>query len=119
MSLRNTIKYFVQAQYPHHTWERESVITFNRHYNACFNMTLDQIEMLVLRIQYIWGDDLTNTWGVEHLLWTLTYLKSYPTFDNLQCILGRDKKTINKWVLYTVDLIAEINMVSSLHKNVY
>ena len=58
MSLRNTIKYFVQAQYPHPTWERESVITFNRHHNACFNMKLDQIEMLVLLIQYIWGEDL-------------------------------------------------------------
>ena len=63
-------------------------------------MTPDQIEMLVLRIQYIWVDDLQNTWSVEHFLWTLTYLKSYTTFDSLQCILGREEKPIKIGGIY-------------------
>ena len=116
ISLRNTIIYYVKAHYPHNTWVRGSKVSFDRHFNACFNLTLDQIEILVLWIQYIWGDYICNNCSVQHLLWTLTHLKTYPTYENVQCIIRKYKKTLKQWVLYTVDVIAEIDMVSSVHK---
>ena len=51
--------------------------------NACFNLKLDQIEMLVRCIQYIRGDFLSNDWSVQHLVWTFTYLKTYSTYENI------------------------------------
>lgn len=83
----------VKAMYPQKNWMGLPEHRIARFLNACFNMTLDQMVMLVLRIQYIWRDNgLSRGWQVKHLLWTLSYLKTYPTYDNFQCIIGRDKK---------------------------
>ena len=116
--IKRSLLYSVKAMYPLKVWEGLSEDRVNRFFNSCFNMTLDQLSMLVMRINFIWKDNgLNKGWQVKHLLWTLSYLKTYPTYDNFQCIIGHDKKTIKKWVLYTVDLLAEIDMVSHIHKD--
>ena len=54
-----------------------------------------------------------------HLLWTLLYLKTYPAYDQLECDIGHDQKTEKKWILYTVDILAEIGMVCIVHKIIH
>ena len=110
-SLRNGIMYSVQGLFPNQNWDGLTPDRLHRCFNACFNVTFDQIELLVLRIRYIWGPDIKQGWRIDHLLWTLLYLKTYPSEDYLECLIGKDKRTIKKWILYTVDLIAEIDMV--------
>jgi DDE superfamily endonuclease len=44
----------------------------------------------------------------EHLLWTLYYLKVYPTWDNFAMITGTTEKTLRKWVDIGVQYLAGI-----------
>jgi hypothetical protein len=37
----------------------------------------------------------------KHLLWTLLYLKVYPTFDVLSTLTDSDPKTLRKWIFAT------------------
>jgi hypothetical protein len=45
----------------------------------------------------------------EHLLWTLYYLKVYPTWDQMAITTGITEKTLRKWVGIVVDYLAEID----------
>ena len=113
----NNVMYHVRKIYPNKDWSDDgNVSRYNRLYNSCFNMTLNQITCLVMKIKWVWGENISRNWQVKHLLWTLVYLKRYPTFDQLQCDIGPDKKTLEKWIMYTIDLVAEIGMVSVLAK---
>ena len=117
---RTSVMYQVRILYPNKDWSYPgSHSRFDRIFNSCFNMTLDQITFLVMRIRWTWEDDVDRLWNVVHLLWTLVYLKRYPTYDQLECDMGHDKKTLKKWILYTVDVLAEIDMVCIVHKILY
>ena len=109
---RNSVMHQIRILYPNKNWAHPGNLDRdNRFYNSCFNMTLDQITALVMRIKWVWGEGIDRMWNIKHLLWTLVYLKRYPTYDQLQCDIGPDKKTLKKWILYTIDLISEIGMV--------
>lgn len=114
-STLNNVMYHVRILYPKKEWsEGANTPRDVRLFNTCFNMTLEQISLLVMKIRWVWGDNIKKGWNAKHLLWTLSYLKRYPTYDQLECDIGHDKKTIEKWIMYTVDLIAEIGMVSGV-----
>lgn len=116
----NNVMYHVRILYPNKDWsEGANTPRDHRFFNACFNMTLEQISLLVMKIRWVWGENIEKRWNVKYLLWTLVYLKRYPTYDQLECEIGHDKKTIQKWIMYTVDLIAEIGMVSGVEKKNY
>jgi hypothetical protein len=44
----------------------------------------------------------------EQLLWTLYYLKVYPTWDQMAMTTGITEKTLRKWVGVVVDYLASI-----------
>ena len=115
-TLKN-VMYHVRILYPKKEWsEGGNTPRDHRLFNTCFNMTLEQISLLVMKIRWVWGGNMKQRWNAKYLLWTLSYLKRYPTYDQLECDIGHDKKTIEKWIMYTVDLIAEIGMVSGVEK---
>ena len=88
----NNVMYQVRKIYPNKDWSDDgNVARYDRLYNSCFNMTLNQITCLVMKIRWVWGENIYRNWQVKHLLWTLVYLKRYPTFDQLQCDIGPDK----------------------------
>ena len=90
---RNSVMYQIRILYPNKNWAHPGNLDRdNRFYNSCFNMTLDQITALVMRIKWVWGEGIDRMWNIKHLLWTLVYLKRYPTYDQLQCDIGPDKK---------------------------
>ena len=116
-STRTSVMYQVRILYPNKDWSYSgSHSRFERVFNSCFNMTLDQITVLVMKIWWMWEEDLYIILNAIHLLWTLVYLKRYPTYDQLKCDIGNDQKTLKKWILYTVDILAEIGMVCIVHK---
>jgi hypothetical protein len=68
-------------------------------------------------------DEITRLWEVmcmknatipmpfnrpEQLLWTLYYLKVYPTWDQMAMTTGITEKTLRKWVGVVVDYLASI-----------
>ena len=84
----------------------------DRLYNCTFNMTHQQIVWLYLRIKFISGDYMDAHWRPCHLLWTLNYLKVYPTFDAISVQIGFNHITVKKWILYTVvELLSNLEMV--------
>jgi hypothetical protein len=44
----------------------------------------------------------------EHLLWTLYYLKVYPTWDQMATLTGASEKTLHKWITFVVEYLAGI-----------
>ena len=87
----------------------------DRLYNCTFNMTHQQIVWLFLRIKFISGDYMDPHWRPCHLLWTLNYLKVYPTFDAMSVQVGCNHITVKKWILYTVnELLSNLEMVSKI-----
>ena len=50
----------------------------------------------------------------KHLLWTLVFLKLYCSETTLAILCGCDEKMLRKWVWKGLDLLAELNLVSSL-----
>ena len=48
-----------------------------------------------------------------HLLWTLLFLRMYPTQEVLLSYLQVDTKTARKWIWMVVDLLADLDMVHS------
>ena len=64
-----------------------------------------------------WG--LLNRYGLlpeggheEHMMWTLIFLKTYKTENNLAALLGGiDEKTLRKWVQLFVGALAELEGV--------
>ena len=63
--------------------------------------------------------DLLNRYGLlpeggreEHLMWTLLFLKTYKTENDLAVLLGGiDEKTLRKWVMLFVQSLAELEGV--------
>lgn len=47
----------------------------------------------------------------NHLMWTLKFLKTYPTENVLATILERDEKTLRKYIWLYVTCLAELNVV--------
>jgi hypothetical protein len=45
----------------------------------------------------------------EQLLWTLYYLKVYPTWDQMAMTTGITEKTLRKWVAIVVEYLANID----------
>ena len=50
----------------------------------------------------------------KHLLWTLVFLKLHCSETMLAILCGCDEKMLQKWVWKGLDLLAELNLVSSL-----
>ena len=91
-STLNNVMYHVRILYPKKEWsEGANTPRDHRLFNTCFNMTLEQISLLVMKIRWVWGENIKRMWNVKYLLWTLSYLKRYPTYDQLECELGHDK----------------------------
>lgn len=57
----------------------------------------------------------------EQLLWTLYYLKVYPTWDAMALVTGTTEKTLRKWVGIGVDYLAGIKdwVRTTLHDSWY
>jgi hypothetical protein len=57
-------------------------------------------------VSYIWTMVMLYSWSmpidVSHVLWTLYYLKCYPTNDIASGFLRCDVKTYNKYVEYVL-----------------
>ena len=68
-SIRKSVMYQVRILYPNKDWSYpESHLRFDRIFNSCFNMTLDQITVLVMRIRWTWEEDLVKILDAMHLL---------------------------------------------------
>ena len=53
----NNVMYHVRKIYPNKDWSDDgNVSRYNRLYNSCFNMTLNQITGLVMKIRWVWGE---------------------------------------------------------------
>ena len=67
----------------------------NRFYPSLFGVTLRQLVLLSEIIKEFNEDDnVQRCWCETHLIWTMMYLKSYPTFDSLALRLGVSVNTL-------------------------
>ena len=89
----------------------------DRLYISTFNMTHQQIVWLYIRIKFVSDDTIDTYWQLSHLLWTLYYVKVYPTYDAMSVHVGHHRITVKKWVKYTVELISDLDMVSLIATN--
>ena len=48
----------------------------------------------------------------KHLLWALYFLRQYGTYNNMKVIFGASRVTISKYLWKTIDLLAEMQVVS-------
>ena len=71
-----------------------------RQFRALFGIPTDCIEEIYDHIK-------DNNFGVEeeNLLWTLYFLKVYPTENVAELFIGKTAKTFKKWVMLTLDLL--------------
>jgi hypothetical protein len=54
----------------------------------------------------------------HHLIWTLYWLKNYPTIDVASIVCGVDQKTFEYWIWHTIFvLVARLNEVVIFFKN--
>ena len=71
-----------------------------RQFRALFGVPINCVVEIFNYIQ-------TNSNGVkeEHFLWTLYYLKVYPTENVAEVFIGKTAKTFKKWVNITLQLL--------------
>ena len=48
----------------------------------------------------------------KHLLWALHFLRQYGTYNHMKVIFGASRVTISKHLWKTIDLLAEMRVVS-------
>jgi hypothetical protein len=63
---------------------------------------------------FLWIDLLfynkpTMKGGIKHMLWTLCFLKLYPTEDQMSVWFNADRATVRKWVWYMLGQIAVLH----------
>ena len=90
--IKTSVMYQLRILYTNTDWYYHgSHSRFDRIFNSCFNMNLDQINILVMRSRWTWEEDVDMIWNIMHFLWTLVCLKRYPTYDQLECEIGHEK----------------------------
>ena len=55
----------------------------------------------------------------KHLLWTLKFLRHYPTKACLSFDVGADGKTLMKWVWYTINCLCNLKVVGTMTTAIY
>jgi hypothetical protein len=76
-------------------------------FKSLFLFSVDEVLSLWKNLE---GTPSTESFNrPEHLLWTLYYLKVYPTWDQMAMTTGVTEKTLRKWVGYVVDYLASID----------
>ena len=90
-----------------------TVETKDRLFSSYFGVTFDQLLLLANMIHELKNKD--KSWQTKHLLWTLIYLKQYPTIDEFTVRLGKSKNTIKKWLYITLDIIGDLPLVSNFY----
>lgn len=94
--------------------------------SKCFNLQLHAIAANQRFISLFGLDDVTcqQFWNTliqggfclscqpKRLLWTLYFLKCYPTERNASVMLNIDEKTFRKWVWYVIEEISTLDNVS-------
>ena len=76
----------------------------DRKVHAHFGVSLDiaiMIWQLILLSEYQWDIGIKAT----HLIWTLYFLKVYPTGDTGSARCGVDEKTFRKYVYYMIEIV--------------
>src|SRR5687768_8491231 len=95
-------------------------VTVLRRFSAAFGAT----PLLCSRLWLLIGSDNNNqphlrTARPKHLLWALLFLKQYKCTE-LNCgSAGVDETTYRKWSWIFVQLLADINVVSTCYVNKY
>lgn len=59
------------------------------------------------------SDELPPLAEPKHLLWTLLFLKQYGNEHTRRAIVRADEKTIRKWTWIFVELLSNMNAVTS------
>jgi hypothetical protein len=78
-----------------------------RHFKALFLYTSREVYELWTELNQ--RDGHLPFHRPEHLLWTLYYLKVYPTWDQMAVTTGVTEKTLRKWVGIVVDYLSNID----------
>ena len=89
--------------------------TVDRNYKSCFGVSLSVTYMM-----WCWLD--CNNEGPEgativHLLWSLLFLKTYGTYDQLAGVCKVHRDTYRKWVWLIITRMAFLDDVVSLNPN--
>ena len=89
-----------------------SNIIYHRRCRAIFGVRADQIKGLWNAID----EDLEdlNPIHLVYFLATLSFLRVYPTTEQLANTIGRDERTIRTWIWRFTDLLANLELVSRL-----
>ena len=78
-------------------------------YKSIYGLTYIQTAItwqLLTRVEH------KNGFQQKHLLWTLKFLKSYPTQHCMAHDFNAAPGTVMKWVWYTIGLLRKLKMVS-------
>ena len=77
--------------------------TEDRHFRALFGCCVNVVLRLwLLLIEY---DLVPSGANIKHLLWTLMFLKVYPTDPTMSRMTQADPKTLRKWINLFLDSI--------------
>ena len=56
---------------------------------------------------------------IKHFLWTLCFLRLYPSGRVMSYMFHAHRDVINKWVWHGINILARLNLVSSFHKKCF
>ena len=77
--------------------------TEDRHFRALFGCCVDVV--LKLWLLLVDSDLVPSGANIKHLLWTLLFLKVYPTDSTMSRMTQSDPKTFRKWINLFLDSI--------------
>jgi hypothetical protein len=98
------VRYFTNKEI---NWEKPTKLS-TRKFKSLFLYRVEEVVALWNYLQTRQGKNLVFN-RPEMLLWTLYYLKVYPTWDQMTLTTGITEKTLHKWVGTVVDYISEVD----------
>lgn len=82
-------------------------LVFHRRFKANFGVSLPVCRELWKIIPAEVNINLQK----QFLLWTLFFLKAYPTDNVMHTVLNADEKTLRKWIKRTALVLSKLKMV--------
>jgi hypothetical protein len=84
-----------------------------RHVRATFGIDVETTAYL-RNLMVSTNDDLPNNFKVKHLLWFLSYCKTYLQYENYTSQYNCAKTTFRSWVLFVGRKIMDLDVVSKI-----
>ena len=82
-------------------------------FSSMYGMTVEQFIILWSIIYQQMNID--PYFDIHHLLWTLYFIKQYSSRDVMSILFRVSNNTLTKWIWYTLQIIADLEIVSFIY----